>query len=451
MKKKQIIVIGAGCAGLAATYTLKKAGIDVVCLEAASRPGGRCWNLRRDGFLLPLGAGMTEKQWTVTQKFIRELGLSSQVRMPENMRAGFWRNGKMYPLLVGRPLEMLKNIPEYLKFRGWPIRAYPQMLKLLFAILKEMRRIDRKTRDFAPLVELGNVSAAQFALDHGGPEILDYFFSQFLGTMVLGQPQDVTIAHLIALAYVGRGVCVMENGMGSINEALYEKVKENVRLSTPVKKVVLDGSRVSGVETAEGFIEADQVICTTDAVLTRKIIPDLPDAMRKPLETCTYSSSYNYIFGLEKKVTPDHLAVTLIPGNENSILCTIFELAGTGGMKTAPEGAGLLYCFTGYWHDEELSRLSPEERRKRVIKETQKFWPKFPDEPLFTECVRWERAINLEPPGQFPAIHEFLKHHTRDVKGLYLAGEYLFLIACTEGAWATGEKAAETALEDIQK
>ena len=37
-----------------------------------------------------------------------------------------------------------------------------------------------------------------------------------------------------------------------------------------------------------------------------------------------------------------------------------------------------------------------------------------------------------------------------DVKGLYLAGEYLFLIAGTEGALATGKKAAEMVLKVLE-
>lgn len=448
MAANKVIIIGAGCAGLTAAYTLQKAGVDYVVLEADDRPGGRCWNLRRDGFQMPIGAGMSEKQWPVTQGLVRELGMADQVITARNMRVGFWRDGRIYTLFVGEPLKMLRSIPELLRFRGWPLKAYPQMAKVLFAMLKHMLKIDRKTRDFEPLLELGDISAAEFALRHGGPEILDYFFSPAMGTMILARPEEVTIAHMTALAYVGRGVCVMENGMGSINEALYEKVKENVRLSTPVTKVVLENDEVLGVETADGFIEADQVICTADAVLTREIIPDLPDSIRMPLETCGYSSSYCYVFATEKRVTPEYLGVTLIPRNANSILTTIFELASTGGMKTAPDGAGLLYCFTAGWREEELANLSEEDRRRRVIQEAQRFWPELPDEPMITECMRWDRAINLESPGQFPAIHEFLKHHQKDVRGLYLAGEHLFLIACTEGAFATGEKAARMALED---
>lgn len=448
MGEKQVVVVGAGCAGLSATYTLKKAGVDVVALEASDRPGGRCWNMSRDGFLLPIGAGFTEMQWATTQKFVRELGLWNQAHELSTVRVAFWRDGRNYFLLKGTPLEMLKNIPEMLRFRGWPLKAYPQAVKLGLALRKYIRRIDPVTEDLDPLLELGDVSCAQFALTRGGPEILDYLIAPVMGTMVLARPEEVTISHLIALAFFMSGVCVMEDGLGSINKGLYERVKENVRLSTPVTEVVIEGKQVKGVETVDGFIEADQVICATDAVLARQLIPDLPDTMRKPLETCDYSSTYSYIFALEKKITPDKFLATIIPGGERSILTAIIETAG-GAMKTAPEGAGLMYCFTAGWHDEELGQLSEGERRRRVIGEVQKFWPEFPAEPYFTECIRWDRAINLESPGQFPAIHDFLKNHTRDVKGLYLAGEYLFLIACTEGAYASGEKAANMVLEDL--
>ena len=448
MSGKKVIVIGAGCAGLSATYTLQKKGVEVIALEASHQIGGRCWQKRRDGFNISMGAGFTEPQWGTTFKYLNELGMANQVHLNKIQRVAFWRNGKKHFIVQGSISEQLKNLPELIKFRGLPFKAYPQFLKLGVAMKKYLKKLDNETKNFDPLLELGNVSAAEFTLKHAGPEILDHYIAPFLGTMVLGRPEEVTIAHIIALSFLMSGMCVMENGMGSINEALYEKVKNNVRLSTPVRKVIIEDKKVKGVETTDGFMEANHVICTTDAVLARQIIPDLPDTIRKPLETCNYSATYNYIFALEKKITPKHFLATFIPGSENSILTTIFDEAGTA-MKTAPEGMGLMHCFTAGWHDKDLAGLSEEDRRKRVIKEAQKFWPDFPSDPLFTECYRYDRAINLESPGQFPAIHEMLKNHSRDVKGLYLAGEHLFLIACTEGAYATGEQAANMAMEDL--
>ena len=38
---RRVLVIGAGLAGLTCAYELKKAGFDVILLEARTRPGGR--------------------------------------------------------------------------------------------------------------------------------------------------------------------------------------------------------------------------------------------------------------------------------------------------------------------------------------------------------------------------------------------------------------------------
>jgi len=41
---RDVVVIGAGSAGLMAAYTLKKAGKSVAVVEARNRVGGRTWN-----------------------------------------------------------------------------------------------------------------------------------------------------------------------------------------------------------------------------------------------------------------------------------------------------------------------------------------------------------------------------------------------------------------------
>ena len=47
-KPKSVIVIGAGFAGLAAAYRLKKKGIAVTVLESRNRPGGRVFSHKVD-------------------------------------------------------------------------------------------------------------------------------------------------------------------------------------------------------------------------------------------------------------------------------------------------------------------------------------------------------------------------------------------------------------------
>jgi monoamine oxidase len=57
MDRIQVAVIGAGAAGLAAARRLRAAGVDVLCLEARDRIGGRALTLPTDAGPLDLGCG----------------------------------------------------------------------------------------------------------------------------------------------------------------------------------------------------------------------------------------------------------------------------------------------------------------------------------------------------------------------------------------------------------
>ncbi|HEV7477535.1 MAG TPA: NAD(P)/FAD-dependent oxidoreductase [Burkholderiales bacterium] len=55
--KHDVIVVGAGAAGLAAADALARAGRSVLVLEARSRIGGRCWTRRMPGLPVPVELG----------------------------------------------------------------------------------------------------------------------------------------------------------------------------------------------------------------------------------------------------------------------------------------------------------------------------------------------------------------------------------------------------------
>jgi hypothetical protein len=366
----------------------------------------------------------------------------------QKQRYGFFKNGKIRTVFVGGNFwEMIKATPENIRFffTCFPMRIYPQLLKIFTALFKYMRLVDKKNHDFSALTEISGTSTEEFVLKYGGPEALNWMFHPFLATMVFGRPKDISIAHPISLFSLMRGMRSLDGGMGLLTEKLFNKVRDSVMLSTPVKKVIIRDNKVAGVETVGGFVEADQVICAVDAILARKLIPDLPASMRNPLEKCKYSSTYYYQFGLEKHFLPSDtdFFVLMIPASENTILGWAAKGSRSG------EKPVMIFATRG-WEDEKLSNLSEEERRRLVIKEVQRFFPDFPNEPVLTKVFRWDRAVNMETPGQFPAIQDLLKNRMRDVKGLYLAGEYLFLIASTEGALATGKRAAEMVIEDLK-
>jgi protoporphyrinogen/coproporphyrinogen III oxidase len=448
MAGNKVVIIGAGCAGLSAAYNLKKKGVDFVVYEGTGEVGGRCRTEMEDGYEFFSGAGSTEPQWATTFEYLKDFGLEDRVYSIQKQRYGFVRNGKIRTVFMGGNfLDSLRTLPENIRFlfTGFPFATYPQILKAMSAISKQMKKVDTKTHNFEALSEISETSTEEFVLKNGGPLANHWFFHSFLSMMVLAQPKDISIAHPISLFSLMKGMRSMKGGLGAITAALYEQVKPNVRLNTPVKKVVIKDGKITGVETKDGFVEADQVICAVDAFVARQLIPDLPEGMRKPLEKCQYSSTYYYQFGLEEpyidpKDTP--MFVVVMPPSTDTIID--FMSLGSASVEKP-----VVIVPTRGWEDEKLANLTPEQRRELVLKEVRRFVPDFP-EPKITKCYRWARAVNTEPPGQYNAIQDLLKNHMGDVSGLYLAGEYLFLIACTEGAMATGKQAAEKVVDDLR-
>jgi monoamine oxidase len=77
MKKTDVLIIGAGAAGLMAAYTLSKAGKSVVVLEARNRVGGRIHTLKNESFFkhAELGAEFVHGNLPVTLKLLKEAGI----------------------------------------------------------------------------------------------------------------------------------------------------------------------------------------------------------------------------------------------------------------------------------------------------------------------------------------------------------------------------------------
>ncbi len=77
---KHTLIIGAGLAGLAAGYTLTKAGHRVTIIEKESYPGGRIRSLPIDGHMVDFGGFIIYPWYKQYHRLIKELGLKKQLR-----------------------------------------------------------------------------------------------------------------------------------------------------------------------------------------------------------------------------------------------------------------------------------------------------------------------------------------------------------------------------------
>jgi monoamine oxidase len=74
----RIAVVGAGLAGLTATYRLRQAGYAPTLYEASDRLGGRCWTIRgafADGQVAEHGGELIDQGHTAIRQLAQELGL----------------------------------------------------------------------------------------------------------------------------------------------------------------------------------------------------------------------------------------------------------------------------------------------------------------------------------------------------------------------------------------
>src|SRR5690242_15699889 len=89
-----VVVIGAGAAGLAATARLTGAGRSVLLLDARDRIGGRVWTRHEPGLTVPveLGAEFIHGEAHATRQWIQRAGRGSHETLESHFRL---INGKL--------------------------------------------------------------------------------------------------------------------------------------------------------------------------------------------------------------------------------------------------------------------------------------------------------------------------------------------------------------------
>jgi len=177
-----VIVIGAGFAGLSAANHLKKAGKDVIVLEARDRIGGRCYtNHEFAGFPVEFGAELIHGSKVILWEFVKKLGLTTL----------HWKktDDSMVRLEDGRWMTMLEakqSSPEFAVTRSWDLSDAPEPKadENLGNYLKRIGFTDEQLqyvkRSFANAVgddmRFINAQAAwyEFAFDEENKEYLEY-------------------------------------------------------------------------------------------------------------------------------------------------------------------------------------------------------------------------------------------------------------------------------------
>jgi phytoene dehydrogenase-like protein len=268
-----VVVVGAGLAGLAAATTLRSAGRTVLVLEASDGVGGRVRTDRVDGFLLDRGFQIL---LTAYPEVSRQLDVSALRLRPFEPGALLWRNGKGHAVVdpFRDPLRSLAKPASLFASATAPIGSLADKARV--ALMR--RQLQRgPARDLLRRADTSTMAALR-ARGYS-PAMIDRFFRPLFGGIQLDPALETSsrMFDIIFRCLAEGDAAVPADGMGAIPAQLAARLPaESVALNTEVVQV--SGSSVT---TSSGHVvHADAVVVAVEGPAAHRLVGTRPVASR---------------------------------------------------------------------------------------------------------------------------------------------------------------------------
>lgn len=264
--RAEIVVVGAGLAGLSAAVRLQAAGCDVHVLEAATHPGGRLATETVDGFVVDRGFQVLNTGYPRAA----DLDLDA-LELGWFERGAVIRDGDRVHRVTDprqRPGRLLGTVTAPL---GTPLqKAAVAAFSVRAGYLPVARLLSTAERTSEDALRQAGV----------GKEALERFFRPFLAGVLL-ESQLATSSRYVDLlwrSFVRGAIGLPARGMQAVGEQLAALLPpDRLHLATPVRRV-----ESRAVHTDAGVHRADAVVVATDPATAATLLPGLTaDAPRQ--------------------------------------------------------------------------------------------------------------------------------------------------------------------------
>jgi len=264
---QRIAVLGAGPMGLAVAYQLARDGHQPILFEADDRVGGMTAAFDFSGLIIERYYHFHCISDHAFLTLLDELALADKMHWVET-KMGYWYQGRLQPW--GNPIALLK-------FRGLSLVA--KFRYGLHAFLSTKRN------DWKPL---DHVEAIGWIKRWVGKEAYEVLWRRLFDYKFYDYTNNLSAAWIWSrIRRIGRSryslfrekLGYLEGGSETLLQAMHADIERHggeIRLKSPVSKVVIEEGSVRGVEVAGRVESFDKVISTIPLPYIPHLMPDLP-------------------------------------------------------------------------------------------------------------------------------------------------------------------------------
>lgn len=458
-RRHDVIVIGAGLAGLSCAQFLAREGRDVRVLEAAAEVGGSLKSTSLQGATIDLGPQTVHSRDPELFAHFDELGLTDQLRIAGG-------NGrKRFIVLKGRLVELPSSPISALTTKALSWRAKLRVLG----------------EPFAGPGPGGDESAADFIARRLGPEVAENLLDPFVSGVHAGDPHTLSMraafpklldaervhgsitrwalsqgrsarrarqaSGAAAPARVPSRLFSFQGGLQSWAHALAHQVgPDRVDMSTPARGLEPIEGGGWRVHTADRVLEADHVVLALPASPCADLVEPISSGGARVLRDVPYSpvATVHLLYRRHAVAHPLDGFGLLIPSREQRPVLGILWISSLFEGRV-PEGTALTTSFIGGARAPERVRCSDDElietahAQHRELLQTS-------EAPIAAQVQRWHHAIPRVEFGHVDRLATLARMEELH-RGLHFAGSYGEGGAALPVCWKRGRKVARKIIE----
>ncbi|WP_449479883.1 NAD(P)/FAD-dependent oxidoreductase [Streptomyces avidinii] len=259
--KADVIVVGAGAAGLACATDLVAAGLRVRLLEASDAAGGRMRTDRIQGFTLDRGFQVLN---TAYPQVKRRLDLRSLKLRP--FTPGALLHTPQGRLRFTDPTRRLQDSGDLLSGR---LASARDLAALSVLSARDVLTPPARLRSRSDATTLAALSAAGLS-----PRFVETFFRPFLSGVFLEDQLETSARffHFVWRTFLRGTVCLPAGGIGAVPAQLASNLPDGVlRTDTPVTAITPEGASLGG----SGELPARTVVVATGHAVAARLLPGL--------------------------------------------------------------------------------------------------------------------------------------------------------------------------------